>query len=282
MPASPVEALDPGRTPANPNNAGFDFYVYGALPPQAAAGPLPAIGPTGIGADAALALFRDRVAPTAIPPDHPRFLAFIPGAPTVAAALADMATVEKALVRYGKQARAGGDKEAQRLVAVLEKCMAVLNQAKPVRSLDLYEEEKALLKPLCLITAKPAMYVANVREDGFADNPYLDAVRRHPDRLVGMAAANPWDGKQAVDGVRRDQKGRSRGQCQRTFRAQHFVEMQQVSKPAQLMLRRQSSGGGIVEESPSLKGFGTGDTLEDGATIVCALAHRGWRTLGAR
>ena len=96
-------------------------------------------------------------------------------------ALADMATVEKALVRYGKVARAGGDKEAQRLVAVLEKCMTVLNQARPVRSLDLYDEEKAVLRPLCLITAKPAMYVANVREDGFQGNPHLDAVRRHAD-----------------------------------------------------------------------------------------------------
>src|SRR5690606_16440532 len=93
-------------------------------------------------------------------------------------ALADMATVEKALLRYGKVARAGGDKEAQRLVAVLEKCMAALDQAKPVRSLDLYDEEKAVLKPLCLITAKPTMYVANVREDGFENNPHLDAVRR--------------------------------------------------------------------------------------------------------
>src|SRR5690606_37772246 len=94
-------------------------------------------------------------------------------------ALADLATVEKALVRYGKVARAGGDKEAQRLVAVLDKCMAVLDQAKPVRSLDLYDEEKAVLKPLCLITAKPTMYVANVREDGFDNNSHLDAVRRH-------------------------------------------------------------------------------------------------------
>jgi GTP-binding protein YchF len=94
-------------------------------------------------------------------------------------ALADMATVEKALVRYGKQARAGGDKEAQRLVAVLEKCMTVLNEAKPVRSLDLYEEEKAVLRPLCLITAKPTMYVANVREGGFENNPYLEAVKQH-------------------------------------------------------------------------------------------------------
>jgi GTP-binding protein YchF len=94
-------------------------------------------------------------------------------------ALADLATVEKALVRYGKVARAGGDKEAQRLVAVLDKCMAVLDQARPVRSLDLYDEEKAVLRPLCLITAKPTMYVANVREDGFENNPHLDAVRRH-------------------------------------------------------------------------------------------------------
>ncbi|MEB2335144.1 MAG: redox-regulated ATPase YchF [Burkholderiales bacterium] len=94
-------------------------------------------------------------------------------------ALADMATVEKALVRYGKVARAGGDKEAQRLVAVLGKCMTALNQAKPVRSLDLYDEEKALLGPLCLITAKPTMYVANVLEGGFEGNPHLDAVRRH-------------------------------------------------------------------------------------------------------
>jgi GTP-binding protein YchF len=94
-------------------------------------------------------------------------------------ALADMATVEKALARYSKVARSGGDKEAQRLVAALEKCMVVLDQAKPVRSLDLYEEEKAVLRPLCLITAKPTMYVANVKEGGFEDNPYLDAIQAH-------------------------------------------------------------------------------------------------------
>jgi GTP-binding protein YchF len=94
-------------------------------------------------------------------------------------ALADMATVEKALLRYGKVARAGGDKEAARLVAVLEKCQKILDQARPVRALDLYEEEKALLKPLCLITAKPTMYVANVKEGGFENNPHLDAVRAH-------------------------------------------------------------------------------------------------------
>jgi ribosome-binding ATPase len=91
-------------------------------------------------------------------------------------ALADMVTVEKTLDKYTKIARSGGDKEAARLVAVLQKCMTVLDQARPVRSLDLYEEEKALLKPLCLITAKPTMYVANVKEGGFENNPFLDVV----------------------------------------------------------------------------------------------------------
>ncbi|HZN23670.1 MAG TPA: redox-regulated ATPase YchF [Burkholderiales bacterium] len=94
-------------------------------------------------------------------------------------ALADLATVERQLARYGKVAKAGGDKEAQRLVAVLEKCQAVLNEARPVRALDLYEEEKAVLRTLSLLTAKPTLYVANVREDGFKGNPHLEAVRRH-------------------------------------------------------------------------------------------------------
>jgi GTP-binding protein YchF len=91
-------------------------------------------------------------------------------------ALADLATVEKQLAKYGKVARAGGDKEAQRLVAVLEKCQAILNEAKPVRALDLYEEEMLLIKPFFLLTAKPTMYVANVAEHGFHDNPLLAAV----------------------------------------------------------------------------------------------------------
>ena len=94
-------------------------------------------------------------------------------------ALADLATVERSLARYAKVAKAGGDKEAQRLVAVLEKCEAVLNQARPVHTLDLYDEEKAVLKSLSLLTAKPTLYVANVKEDGFEGNPHLEAVRRH-------------------------------------------------------------------------------------------------------
>ena len=91
-------------------------------------------------------------------------------------ALADLATVEKALNRYRKPAGAG-DKEAKLLVTLLEKCFAQLDQGKPVRALALSKEEKALLKPFCLITAKPVLYGANVAEDGFADNPHLEAVR---------------------------------------------------------------------------------------------------------
>jgi ribosome-binding ATPase len=91
--------------------------------------------------------------------------------------LADLATVDKSLVRYGKAAKAGGDKEAQRLVDVLNKCHAALNEGKPVRSIDFAKEELVVLAPLCLVTAKPAMFVANVAENGFEDNPYLDKLR---------------------------------------------------------------------------------------------------------
>jgi ribosome-binding ATPase len=88
--------------------------------------------------------------------------------------LADLATVEKTLHRSIKAAKSGNDKEAARLVAVLQKCQAALDQAKPVRGIDFSKEEQAVLKPLCLITAKPAMFVANVDEHGFDGNPYLD------------------------------------------------------------------------------------------------------------
>ena len=94
-------------------------------------------------------------------------------------ALSDLATVEKTLNRSSKAAKSGNDKEVAALVAVLTKVQAQLDLAKPVRSMVLSEDEKALLKPLCLITAKPAMYVANVKENGFENNPYLDAVKNH-------------------------------------------------------------------------------------------------------
>jgi GTP-binding protein YchF len=93
--------------------------------------------------------------------------------------LADLATVEKSLVRYTKVAKAGGDKDAQRLVDVLKKCEAALNEARPVRSIDFSKEELTVLRPLCLITAKPAMFVGNVAEDGFQGNAYLERLRAY-------------------------------------------------------------------------------------------------------
>ena len=91
--------------------------------------------------------------------------------------LADLSTVEKSLHRYVKAARSGNDKEAAALVKVLEKCQAVLDQAQPVRSIAFGKEELVILKPLCLITAKPAMFVGNVSETGFENNPFLDRLR---------------------------------------------------------------------------------------------------------
>jgi hypothetical protein len=93
--------------------------------------------------------------------------------------LADLGTVEKMLARTTKVAKAGGDKEAQRLLDVLNKCQAALDQGAPVRGIDFSREERAVLKPLCLITAKPAMFVANVAEDGFENNPYLNRLREY-------------------------------------------------------------------------------------------------------
>ncbi len=91
-------------------------------------------------------------------------------------ALADLGSAEKALQRHQKTARAG-DKEAIKIVALLEKIIPALNEARPIRALGLDADELQLLKPLCFITAKPAMYVANVREDGFENNPHLKAVQ---------------------------------------------------------------------------------------------------------
>ena len=87
--------------------------------------------------------------------------------------LADLAAVEKAVHRVTKISRAG-DKEAVKQLAILEKCQAALNQAKPVRTLDWSKEELVHLKQFFLITAKPAMFVANVSENGFTDNPMLE------------------------------------------------------------------------------------------------------------
>ena len=87
-------------------------------------------------------------------------------------ALADMSTVEKAQIRNSKLARSG-DKEAAKFSELLDKLVAHLNEGKPARLMKLDAEQKLMLKPLCLMTLKPAMYVANVAEDGFTNNPLL-------------------------------------------------------------------------------------------------------------
>ena len=88
-------------------------------------------------------------------------------------ALADMETVEKTLAREGKKAKSG-DKEAIAICNVLEKVQKWLDQGNPVRTLGLDPEELAIIKTLCLITVKPVMYLANVNEDGFENNPLLE------------------------------------------------------------------------------------------------------------
>ena len=90
-------------------------------------------------------------------------------------ALADLASAEKALVRYEKMAR-GGDKDAQKVVEALKSVLVALNEGRPARAAGLDDEALAVLKPLCLLTVKPTLYVANVAEDGFHDNPMLDAL----------------------------------------------------------------------------------------------------------
>ena len=93
-------------------------------------------------------------------------------------ALADMATVEKARERHIQKSRSG-DKEAAKLVAVLEKVQKALDGLHPVRTMPLDDEERALLKPLFLLTAKPALYIANVEEHGFEGNALLDRVKEY-------------------------------------------------------------------------------------------------------
>jgi GTP-binding protein YchF len=99
-------------------------------------------------------------------------------------ALADLDSVEKALNRAERSAKAN-DKEALAKKPVLQKLAAGLNEGKSARSIGLDEEEKALVRDLFLLTLKPLMYIANVKEDGFHDNPFLDAVMK---RAAGEGA----------------------------------------------------------------------------------------------
>ena len=96
-------------------------------------------------------------------------------------ALADLSSAEKALARYEKPARAG-DKEAQKMVAALKPVVATLNEGRPARAAGLDADGLDIIKPLCLMTVKPALYVANVSEEGFHDNPLLDALKAYAEK----------------------------------------------------------------------------------------------------
>jgi GTP-binding protein YchF len=107
-------------------------------------------------------------------------------------ALADLESVDKALNRVERAAKAN-DKEAMAKRPVLQKVAAGLNEGKSARSLGLDDDEKALIRDLFLLTLKPLMYIANVKEDGFTNNPYLDVVRKRAEsegaQVVPVCAA---------------------------------------------------------------------------------------------
>ena len=107
-------------------------------------------------------------------------------------ALADMNAVEKAIHRENKKARSG-DKDAAKLVAICERLLPHLNEGQPVRTMGLDADEMALIRELHLITAKPAMYVANVSDTGFKDNPLLDRLTEFANKqnapIVAISAA---------------------------------------------------------------------------------------------
>ena len=93
-------------------------------------------------------------------------------------ALADLETVDKGIDRASKTAKAG-DKKALARKDLLERVKAWLDEGRPVRAMGLDADQRAELRDLFLLTAKPTMYIANVDEDGFRDNPMLDAVQAH-------------------------------------------------------------------------------------------------------
>lgn len=92
-------------------------------------------------------------------------------------ALADLEAVAKAILRLTKSAKSG-DKEAIAIKAILEKIQPLLDEGKPARAADLDDDERKLVRGFGLMTLKPTMYIANVAEDGFENNPHLDAVKK--------------------------------------------------------------------------------------------------------
>jgi len=107
-------------------------------------------------------------------------------------ALADLESVDKAIARYERVAKSG-DKDAKARIDVLQKLRAALDAGKPARSVALSDEERVLMRDLFLLTMKPVLYIANVLEDGFENNPHLDAVRERAEQegaeVVPVSAA---------------------------------------------------------------------------------------------
>ena len=107
-------------------------------------------------------------------------------------ALADMASIEKALIKSSKAARTGNKEELAKK-ALYEKVLKHLDDGRQARSLDLSDDELVIIKELFLLTIKPTMYVANVQDDGFENNPLLDAVQVLADKegsvVVSVCAA---------------------------------------------------------------------------------------------
>jgi len=103
-------------------------------------------------------------------------------------ALSDMDTAERAIFRLAKKAK-GGDKDAKFEMPILDKILKHVEEGHMVRSLDLTKEEKAAIDYLNFLTLKPTMYIANVNDDGFENNPYLDEVQKIADTEGAIVVA---------------------------------------------------------------------------------------------
>ncbi|TRX56396.1 redox-regulated ATPase YchF [Thalassomonas sp. M1454] len=103
-------------------------------------------------------------------------------------ALSDMDTAERAIQRQAKKAK-GGDKDAKFEISVLEKILKHVEDGEMIRSLDLTKEEKAAIAYFNFLTLKPTMYIANVNDDGFENNPYLDQVREIAEKEGAVVVA---------------------------------------------------------------------------------------------
>jgi ribosome-binding ATPase len=103
-------------------------------------------------------------------------------------ALADLETVTRAVDRAARAAKTG-DKDARARLAIVERVRAGLDEGRPVRALGLSPEEKAEIRDLHLITARPTLYVANVDEKGFEGNPHLEAVKTHAEKVGAEVVA---------------------------------------------------------------------------------------------